>query len=225
MTYLFEAITPTRIYRKQCSHCGLNYLGKTIKEDIENYPGSGEHWKNHLKKHKAKAIHVWNSDWFYDTSIVDYALSLSEKLNIVESKKWANKRLENGLDGALPGEGNGMFGKTHSEESRKKMSEKTARENHPFYGMKRPDFAEKISGENHHKPWLGKKNPEHSERLKGWVFTKEHREKLSSASKGENNPMFGVKRPKTACKYCNKMVDAANMARYHNEKCKMKDNK
>ena len=101
MTYLLESITPTRIYHKSCSHCGLNYLGKTTLEDIETYQGSGVHWQRHLKKHKAKAIHIWNSEWFYDKSIVEYALGLSTKLNIVESSDWANKKPENGLDGGF----------------------------------------------------------------------------------------------------------------------------
>jgi hypothetical protein len=103
MTYLLEAITPTRIYHKQCQNCGLNYLGKTTSEYVEKYEGSGKHWQRHLKKHNVKPIHIWNSDWFYDTSIGEYALCLSEKLNIVESKEWANIKPENGLDGGWDG--------------------------------------------------------------------------------------------------------------------------
>jgi hypothetical protein len=100
MTYLYEALKkPTRIYHKQCSHCGLNYLGKSVSNDIKSYSGSGTVWQRHLKKHKATAIHIWNSDWFFDTSIVKYALDLSGKLNIVESDKWANLKPENGQDG------------------------------------------------------------------------------------------------------------------------------
>lgn len=99
MTYLSESIQPTRIYHKRCSHCDLNYLGKTTAKDIEKYPGSGLTWSKHLKEHNAVSIHMWNSEWFYDKSIVEYALNLSEELNIVESERWANEKFENGLDG------------------------------------------------------------------------------------------------------------------------------
>jgi len=99
MNYLLEAITPTRIYHKQCSHCGKNYMGKTISKNIEAYKGSGVDWTKHLKEHNAKSIHIWNSDWFYDTSIVEYALGLSKQYNIVESDDWFNAKAENGLDG------------------------------------------------------------------------------------------------------------------------------
>lgn len=103
MTYLYEAIKPTRLYIKQCSHCELKYFGKTVKENIENYPGSGLRWSQHLKKHNAESIHLWDSDWYNDTSISRFALKFSRLNKIVESKKWANLKDEDGLMGGDPG--------------------------------------------------------------------------------------------------------------------------
>lgn len=100
MTYLYEALDkPSRLYIKQCSHCDLKYFGKTVSEDIETYGGSGMLWRRHLKKHKARSIHIWNSEWFYDKSIINYALNLSKELCIVENKEWANLKNETGIDG------------------------------------------------------------------------------------------------------------------------------
>jgi hypothetical protein len=100
MTYLYEELkAPTRLYIKQCSHCDLKYFGKSTLKDVENYPGSGKKCKNHLKKHKACPNHLWNSDWYYDTSISRFALKFSRMNRIVESKKWANLTEENGLGG------------------------------------------------------------------------------------------------------------------------------
>jgi len=63
MNYLYESLlAPTRLYIKQCPHCGLKYFGKTKSENIEKYPGSGTYWSNHLKKHKVEPLHLWNSD-------------------------------------------------------------------------------------------------------------------------------------------------------------------
>lgn len=99
MNYLYEAIEPTRLYIKQCSHCNLKYFGKTKTKYIESYPGSGEYWSTHLEKHKSESIHLWNSDWYHDTSISRFALKFSKLNKIVESKYWANLKDENGLDG------------------------------------------------------------------------------------------------------------------------------
>jgi hypothetical protein len=100
MNYLYEALEkPTRLYIKQCSHCGLKYFGKHAGKNIEKYSGGGKRWNNHLNKHRAKPKHLWNSDWYYDTSISRFAMKFSYINKIVESDKWANLKLEDGIDG------------------------------------------------------------------------------------------------------------------------------
>jgi hypothetical protein len=44
-------------------------------------------------------LHLWNSDWYHDTSIIKFALKFSKINKIVENKTWANLKDENGLDG------------------------------------------------------------------------------------------------------------------------------
>jgi hypothetical protein len=99
MNYLYESISPTRLYIKECSHCSMKYFGKTVSKNIESYRGSGKRWTRHLKKHNANSVHVWNSDWYYDTSISRFALKFSRLNRIVESKQWANMKEEDGLIG------------------------------------------------------------------------------------------------------------------------------
>jgi hypothetical protein len=100
MNYLYITLkSPTRLYIKRCPHCGLKYFGKSIKEDIESYRGSGKIWTRHLDKHKVKPEHLWNSDWYKDTSITRFALKFSKINRIVNSKEWANLMEENGIDG------------------------------------------------------------------------------------------------------------------------------
>lgn len=104
MAIYTELSEPVRLYIKKCSHCGLKYFGKTKSKDIESYPGSGTYWTSHLKKHAAKSIHVWNSDWYYDESIARFALKFSRINKIVQSDLWANLKEENGLEGGtFPG--------------------------------------------------------------------------------------------------------------------------
>ena len=99
MDYLYESIQPTRLYIKQCPHCGLKYFGKTSLDNIEDYHGSGTKWINHLNHHGVEPVHLWNSDWYSNTSISRFALKFSRLNKIVSSKQWANLKEENGLDG------------------------------------------------------------------------------------------------------------------------------
>lgn len=104
MKYLYKALDkPTRLYIKQCPHCGLKYFGKTTKENVKEYKGSGVRWTRHLKKHKVESVHLWNSDWYYDKSIARFALKFSRINKIVESKNWANLKDEDGLAGGDAG--------------------------------------------------------------------------------------------------------------------------
>ena len=49
MTYLYKDLKePTRLYIKQCPHCGLKYFGKTVSQNIEKYPGSGKKFEQNL---------------------------------------------------------------------------------------------------------------------------------------------------------------------------------
>lgn len=90
---------PTRLYIKKCSHCNLQYFGKTVSENIERYKGGGVRWNHHLKKHEAKSLHVWNSDWYYHRDdIFGAAQTFSSENDIVESNNWANIVPEDGLN-------------------------------------------------------------------------------------------------------------------------------
>lgn len=104
MKYLYEALSkPTRLYIKQCPHCGLKYFGKSTQDNIEYYQGSGTRWRRHLEKHGVESVHLWNSDWYYDKSISRFALKFSRINQIVESADWANLKDEDGLAGGDPG--------------------------------------------------------------------------------------------------------------------------
>lgn len=88
------------LYVKQCTHCGLKYFGKTIREDYLKYKGSGHHWLRHVKLHgleKIETVQVWSFD--NQTFATEFALNFSNKNNIVESSEWANLILEDGKDG------------------------------------------------------------------------------------------------------------------------------
>jgi len=89
--YLYIKISPL----------GLKYLGKTTKNPYE-YGGSGKIWKRHLKKHGFTNDDI-QTDIIFETDILDelikFGIKYSIDNNIVESKEWANLRIECGDGG------------------------------------------------------------------------------------------------------------------------------
>jgi hypothetical protein len=83
------------------SPLGLKYLGKTTKNPFK-YNGSGELWKRHLKKHNLKSIDIQTEiilETDNEKTLIEKGIEFSLKYNVVESKVWANLRIENGDGG------------------------------------------------------------------------------------------------------------------------------
>jgi len=86
------------LYIKTHSKTGLKYFGKTIKKDPHKYPGSGKHWRAHLEKHGYEYTTEIYGTYTNKDECQTAAIEFSEKNKIVESKEWANLRIES-LDG------------------------------------------------------------------------------------------------------------------------------
>lgn len=86
---------------------------------------------------------------------------------------------------AIKGENNPFYGKVHTEETKKKISQAISGENHPFYRMKRIEHSKRMKGENN--PFYGKT---HSEEIK---------KKLSEINKGK---FVGEKSPRAKSVIC-----------------------
>lgn len=88
------------LYVKLHNQTGLKYFGKTTKKDPYKYKGSGKYWSKHLKVHGndvcTEIVGIFQSD----KECSEFAIKFSKEHNIVESKEWANLRMENGVDGA-----------------------------------------------------------------------------------------------------------------------------
>jgi len=166
------------LYKKTHRKTGLKYLGYT-SQDPFRYNGSGKYWCRHLKMHGYELnteILLQTSD---KTKIKDMGQYYSNLWNIVESKEWANLKIESGDGGAM-----GLI-------SRKKVSEK----------MKGRPKSKKWR-EHHSKIMTGKKhNPEskinHSNAMSGQnngmygkTHTKEAKEKMSSAGKANKGKTY-----------------------------------
>lgn len=229
---------PTRLMIVYDPVSELKYFCKTTKlnEEFDRYYGSGVKWKRKTKKRKDELVKLWVSDFFYDTSIVKFAMRFSRFNRIVESEEWANLKPENGLDG-------GSDSSLYTEEIRKKMSEakiKSLKQNgNPHLGMKRSDETKRKIGEKSkgRKPSLGKLCSNETKKKisnsnKGKKRSLEVRQKMSEMRKGRpgilaseetkrkmSQTRKGKKQKTVECPYCRKVGGVSNMNRYHMENC------
>jgi hypothetical protein len=90
---------PTRLCIKELA--GIYYFCKSIKDNIDQYTGSGIIWKKRIKKYGKNNIKtLWISDWYTSAEEIQVvALGFSKENDIVNSDKWANLVPENGIDG------------------------------------------------------------------------------------------------------------------------------
>lgn len=132
------------LYLKTHKTTGLKYLGMTTQDPFK-YCGSGDRWLRHLKKH-GNNIHteiLFESQDEHEFSRV--ALEYSEKFDVVNSEEFANLVPEDGRLGCFgivhskeglrriaesskkrnQGPNNPMFGRTHTPETKRLISEQT----------------------------------------------------------------------------------------------------
>ena len=119
---------------------------------------------------------------------------------------WAASIIAKGeMDGLdTSGDKNPFYGKKHSAESRKKMSDASSGEKNYFYG--------KHLSEEHRKKLSDSKKGEKNH-FYGKSHSNETRKKMSVAQKG-------VPHPKITCPHCSKLGGNSNMKRYHFNNCK-----
>jgi len=188
---------PTWLYIKQHNITGLKYFGKTISDPIK-YRGSGIVWTRHLNKHGDDVSTLWTQFFEDKEAITEYAVNFSKENNIVESKEWANLKIEDGHMG-------GYYGEVTAE-TRKKLSDKSKQHKHSEESKEK--ISAKLKGRTFSEEWIeklkvsskGRKHTEESklkmsESKKGFKHTEETKLKISKMVKGKNigsdNPFFG----------------------------------
>lgn len=159
---------PTYLYVKTHLTTGLKYFGKTTKSNPHNYTGSGDYWLKHLNVH-GKYFSTDIIGFFDDKEeCVKAAIDFSIKHNIVESKEWANFKIENGIDG-----GSDVGHKKSNTENMKTAASNKAKQmvkdgTHPFMGKHGSELAKKrnkkLSSEGKHN-FQGEKGSKHSTEL------------------------------------------------------------
>lgn len=205
---------PTRLAVKELN--GLKYFCKTVRKNIEKYPGSGVRWTNHVKKYGKENIKtLWVSDWFYcPHHLQDFALMYSEYNHVVESDEWANMIPENGLTGLGGSKKGHMAGvpKPKSESHRKSISDTltgiTFEERH---GKEEADRIKSVMSAAR----TGKRNsPESVEKTAA-----SHRGKKRSQSTIDRLIESRKHYEKHTCEHCGGVFTPANYNRWHGKYC------
>ena len=216
------SIPPTVLYIKQHSVTKLKYFGKTTQDPLK-YKGSGVDWKLHLKEYGSE--HIITTIVFgpcTDSEVISkWAIEFSIKNNIVKSDKYANRKIENGLDGAP----SGPTGKPSKKKS--KPSGPTGKQRNPSKNAS---------------PKKGKPNGKKGE--KRGPHSTERKQNISDAKKKKGTPAWnkgiltgpngkkghptgpnasrGTPKPKVECPHCGLVGGINNMKRYHFDNCKKK---
>lgn len=196
---------------KTHSVTGLRYLCKkvTISDSKAiSYLGSGKYWKKHLKIHgkhiNTEILLKYELDRIEEFSKL--CIEYSNNYNIVESDEWANLIEENGLTGAVVGKNNpsknpdvnikkskslkgkycgefaNFYGKKHTIETRKKMSDANRGDNNVM--RRRPEVLEKMK--------LTKNTPEYKEKQRLISIEVNSRPDVKEKNK---NSKLGLKNP------------------------------
>jgi hypothetical protein len=213
-----QQFKPTYLYIKQHAITGKLYFGKTARNNVEKYNGSGIHWSRHVKTHgKDKVVTLWYCLFTDIDNLVETALKMSEIMNIVESDDWLNFKPETGLDG---GSVKGHKNKPCSDERRdniKSARMSTPKKQCPHCGK----FADGGNYTRHHGDNC-KHNPSISDETLRIKKEKCQKGYLAQAKNGNLKP------PKPAhgsytCVHCGKHgTNYGVMMRWHFDKCKFK---
>jgi hypothetical protein len=196
----------THLYIKQHAITGKLYFGKT-ERDVISYLGSGKYWKDHIKKHgKEHVVTLWYERFENKDELIEFALSFSKELNIVESSSWLNLCEETGISG-IPKGYKFIYRKPHSEETKIKIGLSSSGRTHTIE-----------SNEKNRLSHLGKKFTEEQRKSMalsriGHYVSEETKNKIRLAN-------LGVIRDKSPCTVCGKLVGPGAGHRFHFKNCK-----
>lgn len=174
--------TPTFLYIKRHRVTGLLYFGKTINNPL-SYKGSGVEWCEHCDTNSWDVETLWYCLYTEREELVNFAIKFSVQEDIVRSKLWANRQIENGRGGA-------PAGCNLSEEQKAKISNSLM--NHTVADSTRKLISDKLSNR--------KLSEEHKESLRGCrgprktPRSSEHNKKIGQAQLGKKR---GPYKPRT----------------------------
>ena len=92
-------ITIYYLYVKTHKKTGLKYLGQTTAQNPYKYRGSGDRWNSHLNVHGYDIDTIIIQKCYTKTALRSWGVYYSNLWSVVDSKKWANLKPEEGQGG------------------------------------------------------------------------------------------------------------------------------
>lgn len=180
------------VYRFTHKISGKWYIGSHCKNG-KKYTGSGVYWANAKIKH---GLESFSYEVLYEgNNCREMEELVLMTLGAKDDPMSFNLKNE-AVGGAFFGESNGMFGKTHSEETKRKIGDN-------FRGKKRPEHSENMKGDKN--PMFGRNDHcskiiEYGKSCIGKTFDEIHgaeasaiiKQKLSVAHKGIPKPNVSI---------------------------------
>ena len=171
--------------------------------------------KNKPENYKYKVVSVHDSR----KEAMGYEIKLHNRLNVAVNENFYNRTKSSSTGFDRTGCRAPNFGKTHSEETKLKMSESgkmdwLEKRNGIITGMTNKKHSESTKKLMSEKAKGKAKSEEHKQNMKK-PKSEEHKQKMSEAQKG-------VAKPKVVCPHCGKEGGKPIMKRYHFENCKNK---
>lgn len=212
------------LYVKTHNVTGLKYLGKTESNDPHKYPGSGTYWKSHLRKHGKDYRTEIIKECQTKDEFTYWGLFYSKLWNVVESNDWANLKEETGdAHGKLSLESRRKIAKAGvgREPWNKGMLGFRAGNNHHFYGKSRTEQDRKKISENRKGKSTGPRS--HTDETKEKIKSARQLQTMSNETKrkiGDSNR--GKPKPLTICPHCGKEGGIPQMKQWHFDNCKSK---
>lgn len=188
------------LYKKTHAITGLKYLGYT-KNDPLTYKGSGVLWTKHLSKHGNDVITEIICECETKDEIREKGRYYSELWNVVNSKEWANLKIEEG-DGGSMSSSEKWVNSRKSSNFRKKQSDgakgnTNVRNYKWWYNAKTGEKTRSL--ESPGEDWINKfervseeAKDKISNSLRGKTKTDEHKQKLKEAAKRRQSNVKGT---------------------------------
>lgn len=159
------------LYKKTHKVTGLQYLGKTSRDDPYSYPGSGKRWRAHLEKHG----YEFDTEILYESTdkqeISKMGLYYSDLWNVVNDPMWANLKPESGDGGTFK----------HTTEAKEKIGAASRGRPSVFKGKKYDEIQQDPNAaakrKEAHKQYMLEHNP-----FAGKTHSKSSKEKMSAAT-------------------------------------------
>ena len=212
------------LYLKE-SPQGKKYLGKT-SQDPYKYLGSGILWKQHLKKHKIKAVDLKTTILFESEDKEEFrevAKSYSEKWDVVNNPEFCNLTIEEGQGGDTANLINYSKRTTFNPNPKGSKGHSSGT---LFYHKE--DLTKRIKTsqieEYEAQGWRKGMSPISKQNFKGWAGEpwNKGRKGYTVNNKSKGNHPNSRPQKRVVCSYCGKEGGITNMTRHHFENCKTK---